>query len=161
MRHDCEFYHNPESGKCDCCEDIGGAVGEALLEKQKVVDELREELERLHRWADDIKIGERINYRKRYEEILEGNDIDVSENRKLLEENSELKEQLAKEISDPEHTHSELEDLHSKSEELVKAAEDMVVKFTFPYEYKSQGELPQQIACQKLANALAKFRGGV
>jgi len=40
MRHDCEYYLNPESGKCDCCEDIGDAVAPyeaqlATLQKER------------------------------------------------------------------------------------------------------------------------------
>ena len=42
--------------------------------------------------------------------------------------------------------------------EIVEAAEEMVLKFTFPYEFKEKGELPQQIACQKLAQVLTRLK---
>jgi len=46
-------------------------VAEDVEERDSTIKALEEEVERVRRWASELGIGERVNYRKRYEELIQ------------------------------------------------------------------------------------------
>ena len=67
----------------DACRSYFGVARAACYPEE--IKHLEAELERLKVWTEELKIGERINYRKRYEELYENrDDWDMPESRRLL-----------------------------------------------------------------------------